>query len=246
MQDGAWTIVSIGRHGTLVNDRMISEATLQHQTVFRLGAEGPMLRFDTNLAEPRRSETIDNISVDMLAMLEVDEVRKQQEVDQIAGNALFQELQEQSRRSKIRSDETATAEHAYPGGCVLGEQVAVRDREHSSLQRPTRRIVQFPPGERRLAKIISTHSFRGGTGKSNTTANLAVLVARAGHRVGVIDTDIQSPGIHVIFQLAESRVEAGAERLSVGQVRDRRSGVRRDRSGDRQRRTGGRPAADLS
>jgi MinD-like ATPase involved in chromosome partitioning or flagellar assembly len=58
-----------------------------------------------------------------------------------------------------------------------------------------------------LAKIISTHSFRGGTGKSNTTANLSVLVARAGNRVGVIDTDIQSPGIHVIFQLPESRVE---------------------------------------
>ncbi|HEY4721294.1 MAG TPA: MinD/ParA family protein [Anaerolineae bacterium] len=58
-----------------------------------------------------------------------------------------------------------------------------------------------------MSKIISTHSFRGGTGKSNTTANLAVLVARAGHRVGVIDTDIQSPGIHVIFQLAESRVK---------------------------------------
>jgi MinD-like ATPase involved in chromosome partitioning or flagellar assembly len=54
-----------------------------------------------------------------------------------------------------------------------------------------------------LPKIISTHSFRGGTGKSNTTANLAVLVARAGHRVGIIDTDIQSPGIHVIFRLGE-------------------------------------------
>lgn len=58
-----------------------------------------------------------------------------------------------------------------------------------------------------MARIVSTHSFRGGTGKSNTTANLAVLVARAGNRVGVIDTDIQSPGIHVIFQLPESRVE---------------------------------------
>jgi septum site-determining protein MinD len=58
-----------------------------------------------------------------------------------------------------------------------------------------------------LSKIISTHSFRGGTGKSNTTANVAVLVARAGHRVAVIDTDIQSPGIHVIFQLAESQVK---------------------------------------
>src|SRR5687767_8470957 len=52
-----------------------------------------------------------------------------------------------------------------------------------------------------MAKIIATHSFRGGTGKSNTTANVAALVARGGHRVGVIDTDIQSPGIHVIFAL---------------------------------------------
>ncbi len=58
-----------------------------------------------------------------------------------------------------------------------------------------------------MAKIISTHSFRGGTGKSNTTANIAVLVAKAGHRVGVIDTDIQSPGIHVLFQLPESRLK---------------------------------------
>ena len=55
-----------------------------------------------------------------------------------------------------------------------------------------------------VPKIISTHSFRGGTGKSNTTANLAVLVARAGWRVGIIDTDIQSPGIHVLFRLQES------------------------------------------
>ena len=70
-----------------------------------------------------------------------------------------------------------------------------------------------------MAKIISTHSFRGGTGKSNTTANLAVLVARAGNRVGVIDTDIQSPGIHVIFQLAESRVERALNDYLWGKCR---------------------------
>ena len=57
-----------------------------------------------------------------------------------------------------------------------------------------------------MARIISTHSFRGGTGKSNTTANLAVLVARAGFRVGIIDTDIQSPGIHVLFRLTEQEL----------------------------------------
>lgn len=52
-----------------------------------------------------------------------------------------------------------------------------------------------------MAKIISIHSFRGGTGKSNTTANVATLLAAEGRRVGVIDTDIQSPGIHILFGL---------------------------------------------
>jgi MinD-like ATPase involved in chromosome partitioning or flagellar assembly len=54
-----------------------------------------------------------------------------------------------------------------------------------------------------MSKIISVHSFRGGTGKSNTTANLTALLANQGLRVGVIDTDIQSPGIHVLFGLDE-------------------------------------------
>ena len=54
-----------------------------------------------------------------------------------------------------------------------------------------------------MSKIISVHSFRGGTGKSNITANLAATVARYGYRVGIIDTDIQSPGIHVVFGFDE-------------------------------------------
>lgn len=58
-----------------------------------------------------------------------------------------------------------------------------------------------------MTSIISTHSFRGGTGKSNITANLAVQLAEAGNKVGVFDTDIQSPGIHVIFNLNEDIVD---------------------------------------
>jgi len=54
--------------------------------------------------------------------------------------------------------------------------------------------------------IISVHSFRGGTGKSNTTANLSAVLAMSGKRVGVVDTDIHSPGIHVLFGLQEGDV----------------------------------------
>lgn len=57
-----------------------------------------------------------------------------------------------------------------------------------------------------MSKIVSIHSFRGGTGKSNTTANLSALLAAEGHRVGVVDTDIASPGIHVLFGLEEDKI----------------------------------------
>ena len=59
-----------------------------------------------------------------------------------------------------------------------------------------------------MATIISVHSFRGGTGKSNTTANLAAALAERGQRIGVIDTDIQSPGIHVLFGLDGDSISA--------------------------------------
>jgi MinD-like ATPase involved in chromosome partitioning or flagellar assembly len=57
-----------------------------------------------------------------------------------------------------------------------------------------------------MATIVSIHSFRGGTGKSNLTANLAAMVAASGKRVGIVDTDVQSPGIHVLFGLDEDSV----------------------------------------
>lgn len=52
-----------------------------------------------------------------------------------------------------------------------------------------------------MPQVISIHSYRGGTGKSNFCANLASTVAQQGYRVGVVDTDVPSPGVHNIFCL---------------------------------------------
>jgi septum site-determining protein MinD len=57
-----------------------------------------------------------------------------------------------------------------------------------------------------MAQIISIHSFRGGTGKSNTTANIAAVMSAEGMRVGVVYTDIQSPGIHILFGLTGDEI----------------------------------------
>jgi MinD-like ATPase involved in chromosome partitioning or flagellar assembly len=58
-----------------------------------------------------------------------------------------------------------------------------------------------------MAKIVSIHSYRGGTGKSNSTANIAAAIARKGYRVGIVDTDLPSPGIHILFGLNEQRIK---------------------------------------
>jgi septum site-determining protein MinD len=58
-----------------------------------------------------------------------------------------------------------------------------------------------------MPNIIAIHSFRGGTGKSNTSANVAAVLAAEGRRVAVIDGDLQSPGIHTLFKLQQAALD---------------------------------------
>jgi ATP-binding protein involved in chromosome partitioning len=48
-------------------------------------------------------------------------------------------------------------------------------------------------GERRRIRLIAVGSGKGGVGKSTVTTNLAVALARMGHKVGVVDGDIYGP-----------------------------------------------------
>ncbi|MGX1096068.1 septum site-determining protein MinD [Amorphus sp. MBR-141] len=65
------------------------------------------------------------------------------------------------------------------------------------------RAAQGPQGTTQTVhtRTVSIHSYRGGTGKSNITANIAAGLARRGKRVCIVDTDIQSPGIHALFNV---------------------------------------------
>jgi ATP-binding protein involved in chromosome partitioning len=46
-----------------------------------------------------------------------------------------------------------------------------------------------------LGKVLAISSGKGGVGKSTVSANLAVALARGGHRVGLMDADIYGPNI---------------------------------------------------
>lgn len=56
-----------------------------------------------------------------------------------------------------------------------------------------------------MTHIAFIHSFRGGTGKSNIAANLAVLIANQGKRVGIVDTNLQAPSLHHLFGVTDAQ-----------------------------------------
>lgn len=49
-----------------------------------------------------------------------------------------------------------------------------------------------------MGKKVMFHSFKGGTGKTNLLANVAVTLALKGLKVGVVDLDLKAPGLHSI------------------------------------------------
>lgn len=68
-----------------------------------------------------------------------------------------------------------------------------------------------------MTKVIAVHSFKGGTGKTTLTANLAATLALR-HRVGVMDLDLSGPGLHVIFGLKKGDVKATLTDIFLGEA----------------------------
>lgn len=69
-----------------------------------------------------------------------------------------------------------------------------------------------------MPRVVAIHSYRGGTGKSNMTANFATTVALQGFRVGVVDIDVPSPGIHNIFGLEPENVDKTLNNFLWGEI----------------------------
>ena len=62
-------------------------------------------------------------------------------------------------------------------------------------------------------RIVAVGSGKGGVGKSTLTANLAVALARAGRRVGVVDADIHGPSQPTLLGTQDSRPTADGQQL---------------------------------
>jgi ATP-binding protein involved in chromosome partitioning len=75
------------------------------------------------------------------------------------------------------------------------QQQRPKQKQPGSVPAPT-------PDPKLVAKIkhtIAVSSGKGGVGKSTVAANLAVGLAAAGHRVGLLDADVYGPDIPLMF-----------------------------------------------
>ena len=70
-----------------------------------------------------------------------------------------------------------------------------------------------------MAKIVSIHSFRPGTGKSCVAANIATVLAATGQRVGIIDSDVHAPNIHRLFGVDEAAISHSLNDFLWGKCR---------------------------
>jgi ATP-binding protein involved in chromosome partitioning len=81
-----------------------------------------------------------------------------------------------------------------------------------------------------IRKLIAVASGKGGVGKSTVAANLAVALARAGQKVGLLDADIYGPSVPTLLGLtgragiADKRLQPmvahGIKALSMGMMTD--------------------------
>ncbi|UDY24542.1 Mrp/NBP35 family ATP-binding protein [Nocardioides sp. Kera G14] len=131
---------------------------------------------------------------------------------------------------------------AVPGVTSVNLELGVMSDEQRSEMRnmlsggaAQREIPFAQPGS--LTRVFAIASGKGGVGKSSTTVNLAVAMAKQGLKVGVVDADIYGHSIPAMLGVADSRptqvddlimpvpTPSGVSVISIGMLKPRRDQV---------------------
>jgi ATP-binding protein involved in chromosome partitioning len=98
-----------------------------------------------------------------------------------------------------------------------------------------REIPFAQPGS--LTKLYAIASGKGGVGKSSVTVNLAIALANAGRKVGIVDADIYGHSVPAMLGIADSRptqvddlimpvpTPSGVSVISIGMLKPKRDQV---------------------
>ena len=130
----------------------------------------------------------DIISMDMLE----DDIR-------IAGNTVSFSKKKKKPSDPFIKSIVKSAEAAIKLKAEEDVQVTINVKARQAARPEVGKLL---PG---VKNVIAVASGKGGVGKSTIAANLAVALAKAGYKVGLLDADIFGPSMPKMFNMEEAR-----------------------------------------
>ena len=109
---------------------------------------------------------------------------------EVSFSLIFEKDNDPFRKSVVKAAETAI--HTY-----VDENAAVHI--HTKFIKQNMAPKSDSVENLRANQVIAIHSGKGGVGKSTISANLAIMLAKMGYRVGLLDADIHGPSIPKMF-----------------------------------------------
>jgi polysaccharide biosynthesis transport protein len=119
-----------------------------------------------------------------------DTLKSAEDVQEVAGLSTVGTIA-RMKGDRARSDIYRLAALLYPRSGV------------AEAYRTLRTNLEFASVDAAIRTLLVT-SAMPGEGKTTTAANLAVVFAQAGRRVLLIDADLRKPGVHLMFDLANT------------------------------------------
>jgi ATP-binding protein involved in chromosome partitioning len=123
---------------------------------------------------------------------------------------LVMSTQKPEAAAQVRADvERAVGAVAGVAGVDVALEVTAPPAQMSREESAARAVAKNPNLIPQVGAVVAVASGKGGVGKSTVAANLAVALAKAGKRVGLLDVDIHGPSVPTMFGIDERPVVIG-------------------------------------
>lgn len=115
---------------------------------------------------------------------------------EVSFSLIFQKDNDPFMKSVLKAAEVALQTYIDPNVVANIHPKFVKTQPIANSQQPKAIHAKY---------VIAIHSGKGGVGKSTVTANLAVALAQAGYKVGLLDADIHGPSMPKMFHTEDCR-----------------------------------------